>query len=129
MEPLKQAKELVEQILLMTQGLVLTGVRDAGEEESEAYSLLMDEREPLIDELTDLRTKIDDTEAASAEFEAITQTIQQITALDKKHIAVMERLHKNVQSSYKDVKQGQRIHAGYNPVPDNEYSSKIDLKH
>lgn len=129
MEQIKQAKELADQILEQTQALVLTGAKELEEQESEAYAMLMDEREPLIDELTDLRYQISETEAASTEFEEIKKVIAQITDLDKKHIKVIEHMRKNAQASYKEVKQGQRIHAGYNPLPGNEISRKFNVTH
>lgn len=129
MEPLKQAAEIAAQILEKTKALVLTGAKEQEETEVEAYVALLEEREPLIDELTDLRQQIDENELSSAEFEKIKKIIAQIADLDKKHVAIIEHLHKGAQASYKEVKQGQRIHAGYNPLPGNEVSSRVDIKH
>jgi len=129
MDTLKLASELAEQILEMTKALVLSGEKENEEEETEAYINLLDEREVLIDELTDLRQQIDDEEAASSEFDKIKKTISEITELDKKHIRYMEKIRKGVQSSYREIKQGQRIHKGYNPLPGNEVSSTINVKH
>ena len=129
MEALIQAKELADQILEMTLALVLTGAKENEEAEAEAYFALVEDREPLIEELTDLRLQIGEREAASEEFEEIKKVINQITALDKSHLNTMEHLHKNVRTSYKEIKQGQRIHAGYNPLPGNEVSSKFDVRH
>lgn len=128
MNTLAQAKELADRILQMTRGAALTGQKEDAEQEVEAFSVLMDEREPLIEELSDLRLRIDQTEAASAEFEEIRKVIAQITEIDKKHTIIMERFRENAHASYKEIKQGQRIHAGYNPLPGNEVSSKINIK-
>jgi hypothetical protein len=129
MDALTQAKELADKILELTRALVLTGDKDSRDAEAEDYIALMDEREPLVDELSDLRLQLDETETASPEFSAITKVIAQITDLDKRHLAVMEDYHKTVQNSYKGVKQGQRIHAGYNPMQGDEASSKFDIRH
>jgi hypothetical protein len=128
MEVLARAEELVDEILEMTKALTLTGDKEQREAEVTAYALLMEEREPLVDELTELRQQITDEEAASAEFTAITETIARITALDKKHVKFMGELRDDTQTSYKEVKLGQRIHAGYNPLPGNEVSSVFDIK-
>lgn len=127
-ESLKAAGELADQILQMTESLVLTGKRENEDEEVESYVNLMDEREPLIEELTDLRQQIADEEAASDEFARIKRTIEQITELDKKHLEFMQKKYKQVQGSYKEIKQGQRIHAGYNPLPGNEALGSFDIK-
>jgi len=129
MEALQQARELSGQILEMTASLVLTGAKEFEEAEVEAYLLLLDEREPLVDELTDLKNQLGSSELSSAEFEEIKKIISEITEIDKKHIKIMEHMRNGVQESYKEVKQGQRIHAGYNPLPGNEVSSTINVKH
>jgi len=128
MEAIKQAKEVAEQILQMTKTLVLTGAKNQEEAEVEAYFILMDEREPLVDELSDLREQIDDEEKKSNEFAEVVKIISEITELDKKNVKLMEQMRKSVQSSYKEVKQGQRINEGYNPLPGNEVSSTINIK-
>jgi len=127
-EPLKQAQEVADKILKMTRSIALTGKKEEAEQEAEAFSVLMDERESMIDELTDLRLQIDPSEADSAEFKAILKTINQITELDKAHMVIMESFREEAQASYKEIKQGQRIHAGYNPLPGDEASSKINIK-
>lgn len=129
MEPLKQAKELADQVLEMTKALVLTGEKSNEITEAESYFLLMDEREPLIDELTDLRQQLCEEELSSSEFAEIAKVITQITDIDKGHLKIMEHFHKNAKSSYRDVKMGQRINAGYNPLPGNEIPSKFDVRH
>jgi hypothetical protein len=128
MENLKHAKELAEQILEMTRELTLSGEKENEALDVENYLALLDEREPLVDELSDLRLQISDEEASSAEFIQIKKIISMITEMDKKHIAHMETIRKDVQSSYKGIKQGQRIHKGYSPLPGDEVSSKIDMK-
>jgi hypothetical protein len=127
METLRLAKELSGKILSLTKALVLTGEKEKADAEAEAYSALMDEREPLVNELTDLRLQIDEAEAASAEFAEIKKVITQITDIDKQHLAVMERLRQDAQKSYRGVKQGQRIHVGYNPLSGDEAPSRIDV--
>jgi len=112
----------------MTKSLILSGKKEVESEEIEAYELLLEEREPLIDELSDLRQQLDSEEASSPEFEQIKKIISEITEIDKKHIEIMKRIQKGVQASYKEIKQGQRIHKGYSPLPGNEVSSKIDMK-
>ncbi|MCL1885144.1 MAG: hypothetical protein FWF81_15475 [Defluviitaleaceae bacterium] len=129
MDIITQAKELVFQILEMTQSLVLTGEKEHEESEVAAYISLVDEREPMVDELADLRLQLDNADMTTPEFEEIKKAISKIAEVDKEHVAFMGKLHKGVQSSYKEIKQGQRLYAGYNPLPGDEVASKIDLKH
>lgn len=128
MDALAQAKEITDRILALTKNLTLTGAKEHGEAELESYIELLEERETLIEELTDLKHQMDDEEISSAEFEEIKKTINEITELDKKHIKLMEQLHEKARASYKEIKQGQRIHLGYNPLPGNEVSNKFDIK-
>ncbi|MCL2356662.1 MAG: hypothetical protein FWC70_05825 [Defluviitaleaceae bacterium] len=127
-DTLKNAQEIAEQILARAKALVLTGEKDNEEAELEAYMDFLDEHESLVEELSDLRTQLDESERSSPEFEELKKTIIQITAFYKKHLRVFEASHKNAKMSYRDVKQGQRLNAGYNPLPGNEVSSKFDIK-
>ena len=125
---LPSAKELVDSILEMTKSLVLTGKEDLEEQEVDEYAALMDEREPLVEHLTEMMPLIDSEMKRTAEFAEIKKIIDEIAVLDKKHLSFMQEKHKHAQGSYKEIKLGQRIHAGYNPLPGNEVSSKFDMK-
>jgi len=129
MEVLTQAKEVADAILEMMEGFTLTGDKEKEDAEAEAYIALIDEREPLVEELTDLRQQISDEEFATLEFEEIKKVIEKITALDKKYMEGIRHHHKNAQASYREIKQGQRIFAGYNPLPGDEVSSKFNVTH
>ncbi|MCL2456955.1 MAG: hypothetical protein FWD19_05345 [Defluviitaleaceae bacterium] len=128
METLTQAKDLAAQLLEMTKSLILTGEKENEEMEIEAYSLLMVEREPLVDELSDLRQQLDADELASQEFSQIKKIIYEIAALDKKNFEILERIGKSVKSSFKEIKLGQKIHAGYSALQGEEVSSTINIK-
>jgi len=127
-DALQQAKELADEILEMTKELFLTGEQEREEEEVESYVNLMEEREPLVEHLTELKLMIDETMANSEEFAAIQKTIAEITELDKRHLEFMERKLKVVKDSYQKVKLGQRLQTGYNPLPGNEIPSRLDIK-
>ncbi|MDR0272921.1 MAG: hypothetical protein LBI27_06355 [Clostridiales bacterium] len=129
MDSLKQAKELADRILEITKAHKVVSDKEVDESEVEAYVEMLEERGPLIDELTDLRQKLDDDAVSSAEFYEIEKIISEIAEINKTHIIVMKHMHKNAQNSYKEIKQGQRIHAGYNPLPGDEVSSQIDVRH
>ncbi|MCL1843646.1 MAG: hypothetical protein FWF79_07525 [Defluviitaleaceae bacterium] len=126
-DALKEAKELADEILRLTKSIIITGAPGNEEQETEDFVFLMDEREPLIEQLSDLRNTIDENAINSKEYAEIAEVIAQVTVLDKKHIAIMQELHKGTQKSYKAVKLGQRITAGYNPLPGNEVSGKFDV--
>jgi len=129
MDTIKQAQEIAEKILEMTKELQLTGEKENEEVEVLAYTFLMDERELLVDELTDLRQQIDETETASPEFAKVNEIISEIMALDKKNTEIIGKMREAVQMSYKEIKQGQRIQAGYNAYSNDEASSStINIK-
>ncbi|MCL2387120.1 MAG: hypothetical protein FWC89_06160 [Defluviitaleaceae bacterium] len=128
MEDLTRAKELADQILAMTRALVLTGEKDNEIAEVDAYSDLMEDREPLISELTDIKQILNEEDLSSAEYAEIKKTITQITDLDQAQMNTIEHMYKVAKASFKDVKQGQRIHKGYHPLPGDEVSSKFDMK-
>ena len=126
--PLKKAKEVVDEIYKMTQALVLTGSRDSEEAETEAYANLMELREPMVHELVQLKSKIDLEMKATAEFAEIRRTLEDIRTLDTDHLRHIEEIQTNVQDSYKDVKHGQRVHAGYQSIDDDSASRMFDKK-
>jgi hypothetical protein len=128
MDAIIHAKELADEIFEMTKRLVLTGETEKEETEIEAYVTLLEEREPLVDELSDLRQQLSDEELSSPQFEEIAKIVSAITEMDKAHLRFVEHKHKKVQASYKEVKQGQRLNAGYNPVQVDTISSKFDMK-
>ena len=128
MDALAHAKNVAEEILEMTKGLTFSSEKEVDESEVEAYVQLLDNREALIFELTDLRQQIDGTEATSPEFSEVTAIIKEITALDEHHLEFMRHMKKNAQASYRDVKQGQRIAVGYNPMHGDEAIGSFDVK-
>ncbi|MCL2199493.1 MAG: hypothetical protein FWB80_11265 [Defluviitaleaceae bacterium] len=127
MDTLAHARELADEILEMTKSLGITGEKENENAELEAYYTHLEDREPLVEELLDLKLQIDDTEAASPEFEAIKKVIEQITEMDKKHLAFVQKIHKTVQASYKEVKLGQRINKGYSSFSGDETASQFDI--
>lgn len=128
MDTLIRAKELAEQILEITKSLVLTGIKENAETELEEYINVYDEREPLIEELTDLRQKLDENESQLPQFAEIVKILSQVTAMDKRNEATMAEMCKGAQASYKEVKQGQRLNAGYNPISGDVISGGFDTK-
>jgi len=123
--PLKRAKEIVDEIYSVTKKVVLTGERENEEAETQYYANLMELREPLVEELSKLRSKIDQKMAASAEFSRIRKTLEDIRTMDMSHLKYIEHIRSNVQGSYKDVKQGQKLHAGYQAYSNDESGSRM----
>lgn len=115
-------------MLEMTQELKLVGTEDREAEEVEAYAKLMEDREPLVEKLMELKKEIDAVKASSPEFEAIKKTIADITALDKEHLEFMAYKRNSVEASHKKVKQGQKIHTGYTDLPLDSGSRMFDTK-
>jgi len=128
-EELQYAKETVEQILEMTKALVLTGEKDAEEQELDDYINLLDEREPLVELLEEIKLVMNKSMLKSPEFSEIKKTLDEIRRIDEMHLNIFKQKHAEAREAYKDIKQGQRIHVGYNQLPGNEAASRIDIKH
>ena len=126
MDILKEANELTSAILEMTKALVLTGQKEQEEAEVEAYAKLVEEREPLINKLIELKKGVDAVMASSPEFEAICQTISEISDLDRGHLDSIESMYDAVQASHKEVKSGQRIHNAYIDTPSESMYHRFD---
>jgi hypothetical protein len=129
METLQKAKELADKILSITSALVLTGADEQEESDIAAYAKMVEEREPLIAELTELKQSIDNEMAASEEFAAIVHTIDDIAKLDEEHLDFMENVREAVQGALRKVKHGQKIHEGYQALPPESTSRRFDIKH
>jgi hypothetical protein len=127
-DALTQAKQLVDEIYKLTKELVLTGDERLEEQEVEAYVALMEAREPLVGQLTELRQKVDATTVSSVEFSAIKQTIADIANLEKEHLATIGYMRDGAQESFKGLKHGQKIRAGYNTQPVESMSRMFDMK-
>jgi hypothetical protein len=125
MDILKEANEITLAILKMTESVIITGNKEQEETEVEAYAKLMEEREPLINKLVELKKGVDAAMASSPEFSAIRQTIEKISQMDKTHLSYIEKMYEGVQSSHKEIKVGQRIHNAYVGSP-SDSSSRFD---
>lgn len=127
MDTIAHARELADEILAITKGAGISGDKQNEQAELEAYYALLEDREPLVDELLELKLQIDEEEAATPEFGEVKKVIEQITEMDKKHLAFIKKIHKTVQASYKEVKLGQRLTAGYNAISSYETASQFDI--
>jgi len=125
MDILKEANEITLAILRMTESLILTGNKEQEETEVEAYAKLMEEREPLINKLVELKKGVDAAMASSPEFSTIRQTIEKISQMDKSHLSYIEKMYEGVQSSHKEIRVGRRIHNAYVGLP-SDSSSRFD---
>ncbi|MCL2216191.1 MAG: hypothetical protein FWB91_04130 [Defluviitaleaceae bacterium] len=129
METLKQAKELTDKILAITQALILTGDGEQEEADIAAYVQMVEERESLISKLLELKQSISDEVISSEEFASIIQTIGSIAELDEGHLDFMENVRDAVMGALRKVKQGQKIHKGYQALPPDTTSHRFDTKH
>jgi hypothetical protein len=128
MDKLKEAKEFAKEILEITGGLKFSGNSENEENEIEAYAKAMEERQPLVDKLMELKKEIDAVMASSPEFGEIKQIIGNIADLDKNHLVFLNNIKNSVQQSHKVIKQGQKIHEGYMGLPPDSESSRFDIK-
>lgn len=124
---MRQARETVDKILQMTSNLRLTGVRELEEQEIEAYVNLIEEREPLVAKLAQLKKEIDASLMETSEFQEIKRVLSDISTLDKEHIAFMEILHTDVKGAIKDVKNAQKVNAAYGQ-PMGDVPGRFDVK-
>jgi len=128
MDTLKEAREFAKAILEVTEGLEFSGNKENEEDEIEAYAKVMEERQPLVDKLMELKKEIDSVMESSPEFREIKQIIGNIADLDKKHHTHLNNIKNSVQQSHKMVKQGQKIHEGYMDLPPDSESCRFDIK-
>ena len=127
-----QVRQIVDEVFAMTSALVLTGEPELEEQEMESYIKMVEEREPLIAKLTEIHQSHDPEKLEaiidSDDFAAIRQIIQDIGSLDERHTSFMTHLSNDAKKAYKDVKHGQRIHAGYTGSHLDAGSGKFDVK-
>ena len=128
MDILKEAQVLTATILKLTNALVLTGRAEKEEEEVEAYAKLIEERQPLVDKLAELKKGIDAVKASSPEFAVIRKTIEAIADLDRRHLNFMEGKRDMVKTSHKDLKTGQKLHNAYMDLSPQSTSRSFDIK-
>jgi hypothetical protein len=126
MNALSEAANITNEILQMTRTLVISGVQDAQDAEVEAYAALMEKRKPLIARLNELH--MDAEMSASSEFAQLRKVIEQITDLDKKHLAYMEQIRADVQKTHKGIKNQQKLMHVYSELPDDTVSRSFDVK-
>jgi len=123
-----QARKIVDEIFAMTKALSLTGTFENAETEGEKYAELMSSREPLVDRLIELKTKIDSKAAESPQFLEIRKILKDIREMDERHLACMKALHAGAQDAYKDVKINQKIYSGYHVLNDESTSHLFNKK-
>jgi uncharacterized coiled-coil DUF342 family protein len=128
MDSLKEARAFAKAILEITEGLDFSGDSENEEDEIEAYAKAMEERQPLVDKLMELKKEIDSVMKSSPEFGEIKQIIGNIADLDEKHSAFLNSIKNSVQQSHKVIKQGQKIHEGYMDLPPDSESCRFDIK-
>jgi vacuolar-type H+-ATPase subunit E/Vma4 len=128
MSTLKEARDFANAILEMTKELEFSGEKEKEEVEIEAYAKVMENRQPLVDKLMELKKEIDSVMQSSPEFGEIKQIIGNIADLDKKHHSFLSNIKSSVVQSHKMVKQGQKIHEGYMNLPPDSGSSRFDIK-
>ena len=127
-DPLTQAQDLVDRIFQATAGLQMTGLKEAEEQESEAYAKLMEEREPWVAQLTALKEKLTPTQRASAQFERIRQVIVDITALDKAQLATVQQMQDAMRGSIKDMKSGRKMASAYSAYAEDSRVGFFDKR-
>jgi len=127
-DPLKQAKEIADNILNMTKAVIITGFDDVQEAEVEAYANLMEKREPLVQQLAELKKEIDAAMASSPEFEEIQQTISRIAEIDNANLTYVERMSEDMKVAMRKIKGGQKVYQGYGNAPLDTESHMFDTK-
>ena len=129
---LKKMRVLAEDILTLTSALELTGDPDLIDAEVDKYSALIDEREPLIEELGGLKNKAENTGAGArageckAEKEAVDEICKRILDCDRSHLNIIKRIRESAQSYIKDIKTGRKLNSVYQPVPDGTAAGVVD---
>ena len=128
MEALKQAREYAEKILAMTEALVLSGAPEQEEADIAAYAKLLEDREPLIAKLTELKKNMTEEMTATEEFLEVKEIIAGTAKLDEEHLEFMEDVREAVLGALRKIKQGQKVHEGYQAPPPESSSHGFDVK-
>ena len=129
MDALQKVKQLADEILIITSSLKLS--RELGQEEADitAYVTMVEKRAPLIEQLNALRSEISEEVTTTEGFADIVETLGEIAKLDEQYQDFMEDVREAVQGAIKKVKQGQKIHQGYQALPPDSTSRRFDIKH
>jgi hypothetical protein len=116
-----QALDIANEIVRLSREIKLTGQPDLAEDEIKAYAELMDTREPLVAQLTSLLMGMDDKTF-------IKKTMTDLLSLDKSNQEIIQHIKTHLQSSIKDINDGQHLHNIYAAHADNGSTGLLDTK-
>jgi hypothetical protein len=123
----RPARDVAEELLNLTRGLELSGDNASAEQDIEAYERLIDERGPLLDELTRFSEQ---GGAADSEKQAVGAILAEVARLEKEHLQKVEIIKQYVLSSAKEAKGGRALTSAYvNPPAGGQVSGYLDIKH
>jgi hypothetical protein len=128
MEILQQVKTIAEEIRNLTQGVSFSKDEETLEKETEAYATMIEAREPLVEKLGVLRPKIGPKLVETPEFAEIRRILADIRKMDMAHMDSVKSMRDFVQDSYKHVKQGQKVYAGYHAHDENSSARLFDRR-
>ncbi|MDR1664079.1 MAG: flagellar protein FliT [Clostridiales bacterium] len=125
-KPLEKALGLAEEILELTSALSLTGQPDVVEIEIDEYTALIEERDPLVKELTELMREAEkDTDG----WRALEGIVQKIFVMDKENRRIMEHTRGLVQNSMKELRSGRKLSNAYaHPLEVRVSSGRLDTR-
>jgi len=129
MDIIQKAQKLADEILKLTLALELSGADAQEEADIDAYIKMVEAREPLVAELVELKQNIDEVLALTEEYDTVLQTIKMISDKDEEHHDFMENVREAVQGALRKVKHGQKIHQGYQSIPEEATSRRFDTRH
>jgi hypothetical protein len=113
---------------MMTASLQLTGQKDLEEQEVGAYAKLMEDREPLVAQLSSLRESLGPDLRTTPQFADIKRLLTDIADMDKEHLIFMGHLRDDMQKAIKDIKSGRKVSAAYGMDSADVGASYFDTK-
>ncbi|MCL2500683.1 MAG: hypothetical protein FWE90_10170 [Defluviitaleaceae bacterium] len=125
---LERARELLDEIYRLTDELCFSGKKENERDEAEAFADLVEEREILISEMTELRGELNDEARATPEFADIMKRITEIGELDKRNQIHIKRIHDNMRYSIKEAKTARHVSDAYNTGAADDHYRYVDTK-
>ena len=104
----------LNEIYRLTKALQLTGqVEDT---EAEAYAVLMEKREPLVEKFLQLKSKAGHD---IKDAQTVKEIIDSIAVLDKEHQKIILQFKESLQASLKGLRSGIKLNTAYSHNPTN----------
>jgi len=133
---LTEAQRLVEEIYALTAALQFSESAvdddededDTQEQDIAAYAKMVEDRDPLVAQLTALSSEVGATVRGTREFTALRKRIDEIASLDKQHLSHVEKVRDDMRGTIKGMKHGRQMREAYSAEAYGEGVGYFDTK-